>query len=188
MKSSTKWIIAIVTALGVAVLGVIAVLAMILPATRTVSTASTTVTETPAPEAAALATGTWFGFVAVNDGVVPTLVMVDPAEMLTGRAAHDAAVAAGLISEDEDLPNDFFIANPDPRVFTNRLADDAVISVISGDDPGREIRVSSEELTALYNGSYSGEPVYGIVPDQPIVMNITVTDGEVTSARAVYLP
>jgi hypothetical protein len=93
-----------------------------------------------------------------------------------------------LISEDEDLPNDFFIANPDPRVFTNPLADDAVISVISGDDPGREIRVSSEELTALFNGSYSGEPVYGIVPDQPIVMNITVTGGEVTSARAVYLP
>jgi hypothetical protein len=95
MKSSTKWIIAIVTALGVAVLGVVAVLAMILPATRTVSTTSTIVTETPAPGAAALANGTWFGFVAVDDGVVPTLVIVDPAEMLTGQAAHDAAVAAG---------------------------------------------------------------------------------------------
>jgi hypothetical protein len=48
--------------------------------------------------------------------------------------------------------------------------------------------VTVSELMALYEGTYSGPPVYGIVPGTPIAMNVTISDGLVTSAGAVYLP
>ena len=46
-------------------------------------------------------------------------ISIDYAEMLTGQAAIDAAIAAGVIQPGEDLPNDYFIrnANKDLRQF-----------------------------------------------------------------------
>jgi hypothetical protein len=42
-------------------------------------------------------------------------ISIDYAEMLTGQAAIDAAVAAGEIQPGEDLPNDYFIRNTNPE-------------------------------------------------------------------------
>jgi hypothetical protein len=113
---------------------------------------------------------------------------VDLAEMLTGQAAHDAAVEAGVISEDEDLPNDFFIDNPESVYELVYLADSPEITVLSGDDPSERLIIDVDQLVALYEGSYAGPPVYGIVAGEPIVMDLFIRDGLVADADAVYLP
>ena len=55
--------------------------------------------------------------VYIKDG--KRYISIDYAEMLTGQAAIDAAVAAGEIAPGEDLPNDYWISNDNPqkRVF-----------------------------------------------------------------------
>jgi hypothetical protein len=41
---------------------------------------------------------------------------IDYAEMLTGEEARQAAIEAGYIGPDEDLPNDYFIRNVNPQL------------------------------------------------------------------------
>lgn len=55
--------------------------------------------------------------VYIQDG--KRYISIDYAEMLSGQAAIDAAVAAGFINPGEDLPNDYWISNENPqkRVF-----------------------------------------------------------------------
>ncbi len=64
----------------------------------------------PLPTTSTTAGTDQFGFVrSLTDG---TLVF-DPAQLPTGDEAVTAARQAGIIGADEDLPNDFFILNPD---------------------------------------------------------------------------
>lgn len=132
--------------------------------------------------------GKWFGFVTVNGDNGPTLVTIDLAEILTGEEARKAAVDAGVIEEGEDVPNDFFIHDPDDEVEALTLADDAVIRVLSGMTPETYLTIDAATLESLFNGSYSGEPVYGISPDLAVPMDITVEDGFITIIESVYLP
>lgn len=58
--------------------------------------------------------GDWFAWVTNGEDESRAMTIgVDLAEMLTGRAAHDAAVQDGVINEDEDLPNDFHVDSPE---------------------------------------------------------------------------
>lgn len=41
---------------------------------------------------------------------------------------------------------------------------------------------------AIYDGSYAGTPVYGVVPHEPMAMDVTVVDGVITRLAVVYLP
>lgn len=155
------------------------------PATQADEPTTTTTTSRPA---APISDGTHFGYVIVavaDDGFE---VHFDEAAMLSGQAAHDAAVEAGVIEEDEDLPNDFFIANDDESLVEVPLAADALVEVISAEDPGVMAEVDSAGLMALFTDTYDGPPVYGIVPGEPIVMNLEIEGGVVTAAQAVYLP
>lgn len=145
---------------------------------------------TPAPDPVAdgLTDGTWFGWVrveATDDGV---RLHIDPADMLTGEAARAAAVAAGVIAPHEDLPNDFFIDNPTRDVFINIVAGDANLVVRSAVDPAEDIPMTPAEFHRLFEGTYEGELIYGIIPGQAIPMNVTITGGMVTAASQVYLP
>lgn len=189
MNTSTKWIVGVVTGAIVVGLVVVAAVAGLLYPIRSEPTPTTgpIVTETPA-ETERLADGEWFGFVTVEGEFGPTVVTVDVAEMLTGEPAREAAVKAGVIGEDEPLPNDFFIDNPDSRVVSMEVAPDAEITVLSGESPDRVLTIDGVTLEALFNGSYEGPAVYGIAPGQPIAVNLTVSDGMVTFLEAVYLP
>jgi hypothetical protein len=159
--------------------------------TTTTSTPITTTTTavTPSTVVQAIADGEWFAFVTVDtdDSGEPTLG-IDVAEVLTGEEARQAAIDAGVIGEGEDLPNDFFISNPEPTRELLHLAPDADITVISATDPGMTIDVEVEDLQALYEGTYPLDDVYGIVPGEPIAMEVTIVDGMVTAAHAFYLP
>ena len=113
---------------------------------------------------------------------------VDLAEMLTGEEARDAAVEDGVIEEGEFLPNDFYIDNPDIEYELLRVADEAVFEMIAGEDTTQRIELDVDDFAALYNDTYVGPGIYGVVPLEPIAMDVTVADGLIARAEAVYLP
>lgn len=142
--------------------------------------------EGPTPE---VEDGEWFAFVTVgeDESGVPTLG-VDLAEMLTGEEAREQAIEDGVIEEGEDLPNDFYIHNPERDMELLQVEEGAAIEVVSGDDTSQMLDISLDQLEALYKGEYVGSPVYGVVPNTPIPMNVTVAGGLINDLRMVYLP
>lgn len=173
-----------------AVVGVgLGVIALLLPVrTDTGSGPDPTIVTEP-PVVPAIPDGEWFGLVTVGEDEVGAVTLgVDLAEMLTGQAAHDAAVEAGVIAEGEDLPNDFFIDNPESVLELMHLDDSAAITVLSGVNVANSLLIDAEQLVDLFEGDYVGPPVYGVLAGHPIAMNLVVTDGVVTSASAIYLP
>lgn len=190
MQSSTKWIIGALVALGLSAVaagwGVVALFVPVRSDTDSGDRGPTVVTE---GSEAPIVDGDWFGLVTVGGDETGRLTLgVDLAEMLSGPAAHEAAVEAGVITSADELPNDYFVYNPESTLELIHLAGQAKITVLSGKDPGTGIVVNGEELLALYEGSYVGPPIYGIVAHQPIAMDLVVRDGLVASAAAVYLP
>jgi hypothetical protein len=191
MKTSTKWIIALATIVAILGGGALTALAVMQPATRDVggNPGDPVPTSTPPTTGApvALPDGTLVGWVTVDPGS-PGDLAVDEVEILTGQAAHDAAVDAGIITEDEDLPNDMFIANREETSVEVSLDADAIIEMLAAATPETHVTVTPDELAALVDGTYSGPPVYGVSPGEPILMTITVDAGSVAVLEAVYLP
>lgn len=144
--------------------------------------------EEPEPTPA-LPDGEMFAFVTVGaDETGGTTFGLDLAEMLTGEEARLKAIDDGVITEDDVLPNDFYIANDEETVQLIQFADDATITVVSANDTSQRISIDEDQLAQLWNGEYSGEPVYGVVPGTPIAMDVTVENGLVAQLGAVYLP
>ena len=79
---------------------------------------------------AALADGVHFGFIRSVHTAQGT-IRFDDASMLTGKAAQDAAIAAGVCTQDtlnDCLPNDYYIDNPSHATVPLPLAPDATIT------------------------------------------------------------
>lgn len=133
--------------------------------------------------------GTWFAFVTVGEDEAGAMTLgIDLAEMLSGDEAVQAAVEDGAIAEGEVLPNDFYIDNDDVVMELLHADEDAVFALISGEDTAVAVEVDREAFAEVYNGTYTGEPLYGILAQTPIAMEVEVADGLVTGATAVYLP
>lgn len=184
MNTSSK-ILSTLAVVSILVLGIVgAAIALILPGSRDVTGPGSTGDPTPVEDH--LEDGEWFGFVSFDDR--DGSISIDPAELLTGDAAHDAAVEAGVISEGETLPNDMFIVNDDHRIRTHLFADGPVISVLDGNRPWETLQLTDSDLVALFEGTYAGDPVYGLSAAEPFPMTVTIADGLVTGASQVYLP
>ena len=180
MRASAKWVIGALVLLA----GTLALAASlsVFPFEREAEA------EPPEPTPA-LADGRYFAFViAGKDEMGAHSMGVDLAEMLTGEEARKAAVDDGVIEEGESLPNDFYIKNPEIRYELLGVADEAVFDMIAGEDTTTRIGLYADEFAALYNGTYAGPDVYGVVPLEPIAMDVTVEDGLIVLAEAVYLP
>jgi len=137
----------------------------------------------------ALPDGEMFAMVTIgSDETGATTLGVDVAEMLSGEEARVAAVEDGVISEGEDLPNDFYIENDEHVLELLHISADPSILVISGNDTSQLIEIDVDMLWQLWNGDFNGPPIYGIVPSVPIPMELTVASGVVTSLEMVYLP
>jgi hypothetical protein len=112
----------------------------------------------------------------------------DPAIMLSGEAAAEAARADGVIGEGEVLPNDYYISNPEEEEITANLDPDGTYVLIGlgryGDLVDRQLSVP--ELVAALNGA-DPEAFYGIVPGQ-VPMILTLDGDTVVAARQQYLP
>lgn len=164
-------------------------LAVALGACAQEDTGETSLPPTSAPPAteAPLEEGEHFGLVNVDESD-EIVLGIDLAEMLTGEEAREAAVEEGFIEEDEELDTDFYISNPEQVIELVPIAPDAEITVISGTDTAQKIEVDAATFKTLYDGTYTGDPVYGIVAGQPIAMDLVIEDGMVSEAHAIYLP
>ena len=190
MKTSTKWIIGIVAAVVVGT--PLAFLLSLLPIRRTVGEP---ITPDPVPVTTPVTTTVTLPPVVASDGILVAWVVptddgatLDDVQILTGDAAHDAAVAAGIIGEDEDLPNDMFVADIAGDPVTVPVLASVVIDMISGGTPGTTVRISYGDLLALLDGSYDATPVYGVAEGEPVLMTVTVESGVISALEAVYLP
>lgn len=115
------------------------------------------------------------------------MITLDPAEMLSGEEAVQAAIEDGLIESGEDLPNDFYIRNQTVETLTLTTAVDAVVTLIVGTPEGLVDReFSIDEFRAAWNGELA-ETIYGLTPESfPVV--VTVENGVVNAARQQYVP
>lgn len=169
---------------AVALIGALALLAASCgqPVVSTTSIPSTT--STTDARQAALSDGEHFAFVRSLDGDMITL---DPAEMLFGEEAAQAAIEDGLIETGEDLPNDFYIRNHTVEALTLTTAVDAVVTLIVSTSEGLVDReYSIDGFRAAWNGELT-ETIYGLTPEFfPVVVN--VEDGVVNAARQQYVP
>jgi hypothetical protein len=151
-----------------------------LTTTTLATTTSTTVVATTAPEIEQ------FGFVRAID---ESEIRFDPATMLTGEEAVEAARADGVLAEGETLPNDFYISNPDPDEIVANLDPDGAYYLIGFSSYGGELvnrQLSLDELVAVLNGANT-ELFYGIIPgDVPMILTL---DGDTAvAAHQQYLP
>ena len=128
-----------------------------------------------------------FGFVrSLNEGVL----VFDPAELLIGEEALVAARQAGLIGADEDLPNDFYIQNPDETdEWQLSIADGAEFVLIGFDASGglTDSPVPADELELLLAGSADNSTFYGFVAGD-LPMKLSLHNDEVTGGKQTYLP
>ena len=128
-----------------------------------------------------------FGFVRSLTG--GTLVF-DPAEMLTGDEALAAAREDGIIGADEDLPNDFYIRNPDQNDEWQISVGSAAEFVLIGLDASGALTdspVSAAEFEALLSGSADSSGFYGFVPGD-LPMALVLIGDTVTGGSQTYLP
>lgn len=150
-------------------------------------TATTSADSAPAPAETSATSpipdGEMFGWVhGIEDG---SLVM-DPAELLTGDEARQAAVEEGVIGEGEDLPNDFFIRDPEGALITLPVASTASWRLLLfADGTPTETEVSIDEVLSALAGE--NPDVYGVV-DGELPATVTVVGGEVTELVQTYLP
>lgn len=148
--------------------------------TPVASTASATVVVTTLPEIEQ------FAFVR---GIDQSEIRFDPATMLTGEEAVEAAQADGVLAEGEDLPNDFYISNPDREETVATLDPDGAYYLIGFSSYGGALvnrQLTLEELVAVLNGE-NAEAFYGIIPgDVPMIL--TLDGNTAVAAHQQYLP
>lgn len=148
--------------------------------TPVATTSSTTVAVTAAPEVEQ------FAFVRAID---ESEIRFDPATMLTGAEAVEAARADGVLAEGETLPNDFYISNPDTAETVANLDPNGAYYLIGFGSYGGDLvnrQLSLDELVAVLNGTGT-ELFYGIIPgDVPMIL--TLEGDTAVSAHQQYLP
>lgn len=130
--------------------------------------------------------GEMFGFVTAVDAASVTF---DPARMLSGQEAREAAAADGVIGSGEDLPNDFYIDNPDADLLTLPVTDDLRPTVLTFDSGGdiTETDIALSELAVAFTGDHPGVAIYGLVAGE-FPMTVVVDGGTLVEMTQVYLP
>jgi len=152
------------------------------PSTTTTIGATTTTTDGQA----ILPDGEHFGFVRQ---VADDTLVFDPAEFLSGEAALTAARADGAVGPEEELPNDFYIRNPDTDELHLDVSSAAQFKLIGLDSTNAltDVTVSLGEFARLWSGMDDSSQYYSfVVGDLP--MTLTVSGGVVTGAVQQYLP
>ncbi len=143
-------------------------------------------TEKQAELAPAPLDGVHLGFIRalIDDD---TAVYFDDATWLTGDAGIDAAIAAGMCSEEtrgECLPNDFFIRNDDTTETRLTLRADArIVMLTHGMETSGEVAprtISVADFSALVNDA--------ALHWRTLPYEITVSQGDVVEIAEVYVP
>jgi hypothetical protein len=124
-----------------------------LPATTTTTAATTTPTTdttTTNPETTTTTVDPgerMFGWLrSFEDTGAETFIMVDEAEMLSGEEAVLAARQDGVIGPDEDLPNDYYIRDPDGSTVELTVAPDVVVTLQACYEDGECVTTEQVDL------------------------------------------
>lgn len=159
----------------------------LLPETTTTEPESTTTTEPLSSAEILLPNGNIraMGYIdRVWESGGKRYISIDYAEMLTGEEARDAAIGEGVIGPDEDLPNDYFITNENPkkREFTVSLSVSVATSTVLGggmDEPS---------TWAEFKSFWSDSPPEGTAHLHLMPWWIERAGTEVISITEQYLP
>lgn len=162
-------------------------------AASTTSGAPDTTTATTAPVTTTVpAAETIFGWLrSFEDTGGTTTVGVDPADMLTGEAAVAAARQDGEISQNEDLPNDFYIRNPDESTIEFTVSPDVVVTLqacYQGGDCVVSEQVDLATWSVLLGAEENPELEWDWYGAGSLPYEFTVTNETVTEIHEVYLP
>ncbi|HSJ36113.1 MAG TPA: hypothetical protein VLB85_13765 [Acidimicrobiia bacterium] len=130
--------------------------------------------------------GDMFAFINAIDG---DSITIDPAAMLTGDAAREAAERDGLITAGEDLPNDFYIQNNEPGPLSIGVAPGIAVTILTFDSTGDIIatEIGLAQLATAFSGESTGVVIYGLNAGE-FPVTLTVEDNVVTAISQVYLP
>lgn len=121
-------------------------------------------------------------------------IVADYIQWFTGDAAVAAAREDGEIGADEDLPNDFYIRNENPRLRTLRVADDPVI-VLKACYPNEGHCVVSDSVDTPTFDALVADPESGVeitgwhwVGLNELPYWLTIQDGTVVQIVEQYIP
>ncbi len=164
--------------------GKLAAIEATMPAEPTSSVVPTTppATDSGTPAVSTAEDGKHFAYIkTVVDKNGGTYLTVDYAEMLTGKAAADAAKAAG---QESPPPNDYFISNTNKKLreFPVDTAINVTLTSTSEGVKPEGYKVPFGDFENIFTGVISG-------PDlsrQPFW--ITIKDGTITIIAEQYLP
>jgi hypothetical protein len=127
-------------------------------------------------EGGTLPDGEHSGFLVTLDA---SSIELDPAEMLSGDEAVEAARAAGDLPEDGTLPNDFYIHDPDSDTVTLPVAAEPRVTVYDCAAGCEEAEVAYEDLVSGAVRPFNAERA---------LFRVTVAGGEVTGLSEIYFP
>lgn len=167
------------------------------------SAPATTVATTTSPTAAPVTTtttttipvdsaATVFGYVRSfeeSDGA--TVIGVDEAQMLTGLEAVAAARADGVIGADEDLPNDFYIRNPDDSTIQLSVSPDVVVTLQACYPDGECVtteQVDGDTWSVLLGSEDDPGLAWQWYGAGALPYDFTIDNDVVVAAHEVYLP
>lgn len=126
-----------------------------------------------------------FGYIRSFNTASSTL-QFDDAQWMTGTAGEDAAIAAGICTEEtrsECLPNDFYIGNADAKPVTIPLAPNLTIYMLTwnaGESGIKRQSIRTNEFAALINDHSQH---WNKLP-----YNVTVKNNQVIMIEEVYTP
>ena len=147
------------------------------PASDCSPPAKLTWTDDPLPD------GKQFGSVRHFDGHA---IYIDPAEFYSNDEAIEAAREDGEIGKTEELPNPFYIRDPDADVVRVDVPEGFTLTVIDGAKYPAERTLSRATLARLYCPDADTAWMYSS-PDQ-LPVHLNMSGGMARSATEQYLP
>ena len=117
----------------------------------------------------------------------PSTITVDPALFLVGDPAREAARDAGAVGPEEELPDAFYVQNPDVERVVLNVAGGFRAHLINAVTLEFGTPLDAEAFASLFDGQVLPDPTYGFTPDG-FPMTIRVENGQVTRAEQQYVP
>lgn len=127
--------------------------------------------------------GETFGFIHHFDG---TAVFFDPAEIFTNEEAVKAARDDGAIAADEDLPNPFYIRNPDTAMVRVPVSKQFTVTVLDNQQLDTTHRLDAGQFASLYCAD--GAPTWLYSSPENLAAVLRVSKGLVVRADERYVP
>jgi hypothetical protein len=162
--------------------------------TTSTTAAPTTTTQPPTTSSTIPGAGEdvfgWLRSFEMRDAAT-TIVLVDQAEMLTGDEAVVAAREDGVIGADEDLPNDYYIRNPDESTTELMVSPEVVVTLQACYEEGECVTTEQIDLATwsiLLGGEEDPGLDWGWYGQGSLPYVFTVANDLIVEIDEMYLP